>query len=345
MNHLITGGNGFLGSLIAKRLVERGEFVVVCDIWEDPNMDERLVFEKCDVTILSDLENLFSKYSFDVVHNNVALVPLTKSGSRFRDVNVEGVKMVAEFSVRFGVKHFIHMSSSAIYGSPTCPIDDLTPLSPIEIYGQAKLDGELAVQKVLANSNVQLITIRPRTILGNGRLGIFQVLFEWIRDDANVFIIGQGANLFQFIHAEDLMDFYMIALDKGRPGTYNVGALDYGTLRNDLETLIRVVGSKSRVVSLPSNLSIATLRLLDILRISPLAPWHYLTYHKEFYFATEPLTILGWRPKYSNQLMLLESYTYFISDKSKGLMEASAHRKPIKSVLFSILKYFSRWLN
>ena len=305
-------------------------------------MDSRLIFEFCDVTSPIQLKKLFSKYDFDIVHNNVALVPLTKSGSKFRDVNVEGVRSVAEFSVKFGVKHFIHMSSSAIYGSPICPINENTPLRPIEIYGKAKMDGELAVKSVLANSSVELITIRPRTILGNGRLGIFQVLFDWIKDDANVFIIGKGDHMFQFIHAEDLMDFYMIALDKKRPGTYNVGAVEYGYLRNDLENLISSVGSKSRVISLPTNITIFALTILDFLRISPLAPWHYITYHKEFFFTTEPLTELGWKPKYSNATMLKESYASFILDKSNDISNASAHRKPINSILFSILKSISK---
>src|SRR3546814_1074913 len=67
------------------------------------------------------------------------------------------------------------------------------------------------------------ISIRPRATLGAGRLGIFQILFEWIRENRNVYVIGSGGNRVQFIHAHDLMDFYMLALDSGRPGTYNVG--------------------------------------------------------------------------------------------------------------------------
>src|SRR3546814_6623826 len=70
------------------------------------------------------------------------------------------------------------------------------------------------------------------------------------------------------------MDFYMLALDSGRPGTYNVGTDRFGTLRADLEELARYAGSPSRVKSLPEALAINTLRLLYHMRMSPLVPWH-----------------------------------------------------------------------
>src|SRR3546814_9867286 len=68
------------------------------------------------------------------------------------------------------------------------------------------------------------------------------------------------------------MDFYMLALDSGRPGTYNVGTDRFGTLRADLEELARYAGSPSRVKSLPEALAINTLRLLYHMRMSHLCP-------------------------------------------------------------------------
>src|SRR3546814_15552032 len=97
------------------------------------------------------------------------------------------------------------------------------------------------------------------------------------------------------------MDFYMLALDSGRPGTYNVGTDRFGTLRADLEELARYAGSPSRVKSLPEALAINTLRLLYHMRMSPLVPWHYLTYHKDCHFDVGPLLEMGWRPRYSNR--------------------------------------------
>lgn len=342
MKHLVTGGSGFLGNLIARRLYERGESVKILDIWEDPTRPRGIEFINCNICDRAGVAAAMR--GVDVVHHNVALVPLTKSGGKFWEVNVEGSRIAAEEAVKAGVKSFIHMSSSAIFGAPKiCPITDKTPTKPIEIYGEGKLAGELAVRNICEKVNLPLIVIRPRTILGEGRLGIFQILFEWIQEGRNVYVIGSGNVKFQFVHALDLMDAYMLALDRGKPGIYNVGTDCYGTLRQSLENLIEYAGTESRVKSLPVWLTIGTLRILDWLGLSPLAPWHYLTYHKEFHFDVRPLLELGWKPKYSNDEMFQESYDWFRQNYSKLAAEkaGSAHRRPVKEKLLRLIKQLS----
>ena len=235
------------------------------------------------------------------------------------------------------------MSSSALFGDAKCPITNDTPPKAIEIYGKAKLAGELAVRNVCETTGLPLIVIRPRTILGEGRLGIFQILFEWIQEGKNVYVIGSGDVQFQFVHAHDLMDAYLLALDLGQPGIYNVGTNRFGTLREGLEYLIHYAGTSSKVKSLPTGLTIGTLQLLDWVGLSPLAPWHYLTYHKEFYFDVEPLLNLGWIPKYSNDEMFQESYDWFRQnyDKIQAEKAGSAHRRPVKEKLLWLLKQMS----
>ena len=180
MTHLVTGGSGFLGNLIARRLLARGERVKVLDLWEDPTRPKAIEFIRCDIRDRAGVKSALRDVT--IVHHNAALVPLTKSGPQFWQVNVEGSRIAAEEAARVGVEAFVHMSSSAIFGVPqSCPITEATPLRPAEIYGRAKLAGEQAVREVCAKGGPRLIVIRPRTILGEGRLGIFQILFEWIR--------------------------------------------------------------------------------------------------------------------------------------------------------------------
>ena len=341
MKHLVTGGSGFLGNLIARRLWERGEDVKILDIWEDPTRPAEIEFIQCDIRDVEGVETAMK--GVDIVHHNVALVPLTKSGDKFWQVNVEGSKIAAEAAAKAGVQGFIHMSSSALFGNANCPITNETIPKPIEIYGRAKYAGELAVREVFEREKLPLIVIRPRTILGEGRLGIFQILFEWIQENKNVYVIGSGNVQFQFVHALDLMDAYLLALDLGKPGIYNVGTDRFGTLREGLENLIQSAGTQSQVKSLPESLTIGTLRLLDIVGLSPLAPWHYLTYHKPFYFDVEPLLQLGWKPKYSNDEMFQESYDWFQKNYNQLIAEkaGSAHRRPVKEKLLWLLKQIS----
>ena len=342
MKHLVTGGSGFLGNLIARKLLERNEKVKILDIRDDPNRPKEIEFIQSDIRDASTVAEAMK--GIDIVHHNVALVPLTKSGKKFIEVNVNGSKIAAEQAVVAGVKAFIHMSSSAVYGaSDEYAITATTPLRPVEIYGKAKLAGELIVRKVCENANLPLIVIRPRTILGEGRLGIFQILFEWIRENKNVYTIGDGNGLFQFVHAHDLMDAYMLALDKQKPNIYNVGAAEFGTLRQAIENVIKYANSSSKVKSLPISLTIGTLKALDWLGLSPLAPWHYLTYHRPFHFDVNPLLGLGWQPKYSNDKMLQESYDWFISNYSENNANnyTSVHRSPVNQRILKLVKKLS----
>jgi hypothetical protein len=97
------------------------------------------------------------------------------------------------------------------------------------------------------------------------------------------------------------------------------------------------------VKSLPEHLTIRSLQILDWLGLSPLAPWHYLTYHKSFFFDVAPLQALGWNPRYSNAEMFRESYDWFRENRHKLLAgkAASAHRSPVKEGVLWVLKRFS----
>ena len=327
--------------MIAKRLLESGEDVKILDLWKSKDVIDDVEFIKCDIR---DESKIFdSMKGVDIVHHNVAQVPLTKAGRDFWDVNVRGSKITAQQALKSRVQGFIHMSSSAIYGDVRkMPIDENTPTCPIEIYGRSKLAGEQTVKEIFKDTKTPLITIRPRTILGEGRLGIFQILFDWIKENKKIYVIGNGNNKFQFIHANDLIDAYMIGYRNGKSETYNVGTNKFGTLKESIESLISYAGSKSKLKKLPTYLSISTLKVLDHLNLCPLAPWHYLTYHKDFYYDTSKLINLGWKPKYSNEDMIFESYDSFMKKIENDVYDhQSPHRKPVNEKILKIIKWLS----
>lgn len=341
MKHLITGGSGFLGNVIAKRLTEKNEDVACLDIWKADDIPEGAQF--IDGSVLDrDLVRKSMK-GVDVVHHTAALVPLTKAGDLFQKVNVEGTRIVAEEAARANVKYFVHTSSSAIFGKPKCPVTNDSSLDPVDIYGVSKLKGEIVAKEVADQTEMPLIVVRPRTIIATGRMGIFQILFEWIREGRNVYVIGDGQNIIQFLHAHDLIECYMFLCDKEEPGFYNVGAEGSENLETTLTKLAQHAGTKTEVKHLPKHLTVSTLEWLDQLSLSPLAPWHYLTYGEDFYFDLKPLAKLGWKPKYSNHQMLTEAYDYFDQnfEQMQNSTEGSAHRKSVKEQVLWLLKQFS----
>jgi nucleoside-diphosphate-sugar epimerase len=230
------------------------------------------------------------------------------------------------------------------------PISNETPLAPIEIYGRAKKEADDLARTANGEGSLKTCCIRPRTIVGTGRLGIFEILFDWIIDNANIFVIGTGNHLFQFVHAEDLAEVSIQACLQQQPGLFNVGTDRFGTLRKDLAHLIHHAGKRSKIVGLPASLTIKTLQALDVVGLSPLGPWHYLTYHKPFHFDVDPVKeALSWQPKYGNQEILTEAYDSFVAalhsdtapDGDAGMV-GGFHKKPVKQGILKVAKTLSR---
>ena len=340
--HLVTGGSGFVGSNIARLLVERREPARALDVWKADDLPEEVEFVEADINDVEAVEK--AMYGVTCVHHNAALVPLAKAGKQYWTVNVEGTRVALEAAARAKVRLFAHMSSSAVFGAPDeMPVTNDSPRKPVEIYGEAKLAAENLVITA-SREGLPAAVIRPRTTIGRGRLGIFQILFEWVRDGANVFVIGSGNHKFQFLHVDDLCEVSIQVCLQEKEGLFNLGTDRFGTLRETLENLVHEAGPRSRVKSLPVGPSIGTLTVLDKLGLSPLSAWHYLTYHKAYFFDSEPVyRALNWRPRYSNDEMFLSSYDWFLRhyDEDRASAVGSSHKRPVRQGILKLLKALS----
>ena len=343
MKVLVTGASGYVGSHVVQKLSEiGGHDVIACDILGHEGQDiPGVTYRQDDVLDRAGLLEITA--GLDCIIHAAALVPLTKSGADFRRVNVDGTRNVIACCLKHDLK-LVYISSSTIYGLPDdMPIKAETPYHPIEIYGRSKLDAEREVWKFMAKGG-RASCIRPKTTIGGaGRLGIFHILFEWISEGKNIYIIGDGSNLFQFVHVSDLVDAIIKAAVSEKSGLYNIGTDRYGTIREDLEVLLSHAGTGSRIKSIPYSIARPLLALADIAGLSPLAPWHYRSYHKAFVFDISlAMNELGWKPNYSNQEALIESYDWYVKHKhDRTGTESSVHSRPVKQGILKLLKYFS----
>ena len=331
MTVLITGGSGFVGSLLARKLLEKGQTVKVYDLQTPPEgllKDvEYIKGDICDRDKVSD-----AMRGIDVVFHSAALVSIADAGKRFNYVNFGGTQVVADESSKKGVSKFIYISSSSVYdlSQPMPLTEDSLIKDGHNDYASAKHIGETWV--IMRYGDAATI-IRPRTIVGEGRGGVFQILYDWIRRGKNVYIIGKGNNLFQMINNSDFCDFCILASGKGLGGVFNVGTDRYGTFRNDLEALIRYADTGSKIVSLPVSLAVCSLGILYYLHLSPLVPFHYNSVHKPFYCDIAKAKSLGWKPNFSNQEMLVQAYNWYVKHYREFTVGTTHTKAPSQKAL------------
>ncbi|MBX3190762.1 MAG: NAD-dependent epimerase/dehydratase family protein [Labilithrix sp.] len=333
--HLVTGGAGYFGTLLVEELVKRGKKVRILDV-HDAELPAGVEKIRADIRDAAAVERACE--GVEVVHHNVALVPLAKDREAFFAVNEGGTKNLLEAAKKKKVRKVVSMSSSAIFGAPDKnPVDDDTPLRPGEDYGKAKLAAEDLCRDYV-KQGVDVSIIRPRTIMGHGRLGIMQILFEWIRQGRNIPVLGRGDNVYQFVHADDLASAALAAAERPGASTYNVGAEKFGTMRETLEALVAHAGTGSRVVSVPSAPAVSMMKLTSRLGVSPLGAYHALMYGKAMYFdVSRTKRELGWSAKFGNVEMFIDSYEWYRRHRDEVLnrKDASHHRSPVRQGVLS----------
>lgn len=338
---LVTGGSGYFGSLLSRAAIAKGYNVRVFDL-NDP-MDEdsnRLEFTKGDIRDPEAVRKACK--GVDIVLHNVAQVPLAKDPELFRSVNHIGTQITLENALNAGVKKVVYTSSSAVFGVPESnPITESTTPKPAESYGQAKLYGEdLCKQYVAKGLNVSIV--RPRTILGHGRLGIFQVLFEWVRRGQNVPVLGSGNNVYQFIHADDLCEIILRVTKKEAPDTYNAGATSFCSMRETLEGLTAYAKTKSKVKSLPHRPIELCMNIASAAGLSPLGKYHSLMYGRSLFFDNSKVRDdLNYETKHDNISAICDSYDWYLKNyrhiaSSSGV---SPHQTAVKQGILKLGGY------
>jgi len=322
------------------RLRQRGHAARVFDLVDTDDRPPDVGFVAGDIRDRPRVQEAVE--DCDVIFHCVAQVPLAKDKQLFDSVNIDGTKNLLDAAAAAKVRKVIYVSSSAVFGAPKAnPVTEETTPAPGEAYGRAKLEGErLCRQAVERGLDVSII--RPRTIMGHGRLGIFQILFEWIREGYNVPVLGKGDNVYQFVHADDLADACLLAAARTGAAVYNCGAEKFGTMREVLEHLCAHAKTGSRVRSVPMSPAVLLMKTTSAVGLSPLGAYHALMYGRSMYFdISRAQRELGWRPRFSNDEMFAHSYDWYLTHREKILREggASHHRSAVKQGVLALAKH------
>jgi nucleoside-diphosphate-sugar epimerase len=329
---LVTGGSGFLGVGLVRRLVQDGYHPTVLDVndLDAPELQSSVNFIKGDVRDARAVADACR--DVDTVFHLAAAVLPTRGKKVYQSTNAGGTHNVLQASLDYQIKQVVHISTSAIYGIPSrLPVTEETETHPMGYYGNAKFQGEQEI-RAYRQSGLRVCILRPRTIIGTERLGIFHILFDWIKGGKRIPIIGPGDNLFQFISSRDVVEASLLAAERESNDEFNIGAEEYSTVRADLEALVSHAGSGSRVVSIPAPLVKSSLQVLDILRLSPLMDWQYKVADKPFYFdISKAKRVLGWQPQDSNAKMFTDSYDWYVNHfEDSASAYGSTHRQAVR---------------
>ena len=300
MTILVTGSSGFVAQSLIPRLEKLGFDVIGLD-WK--NGEHTKVIH--DITESLEIED-----DIDVVIHLAARLEHERcSKVEFFETNVDGTEQVLNLAHSKNA-YFIYVSTTAVYGSPECPITENTPIDPNGAYALTKWNGEKICKKY-ENNGLEVTIIRSGPILGQGRLGIYKTIFKNLQDNSFIPVLGNGNNKLSFVHVEDLVDFLIYLGKNKKPGlTVNFGGKISGSMNQIFQELIIHGQSKSKITHIPLQL-IGFLKLLAKLKIIPVTSWHLSVMHKDNYYDNELLFSTGYRYRYEPINALKEMLNYF----------------------------------
>lgn len=278
----------------------------------------------------------------DVVVHCAAALPLA-SPEEIHSTNTGGTRAMLESAEARGIDRFIHISSTAVYGVPDHhPLFETDPMHGVGPYGESKVAAEHVCLE-FRDRGMCLTVIRPKSFVGPERLGAFELLYDFAYDGHNFPVLGKGDNRYQLMDVDDLCQAVLLCAlgDKEKVNdTFNVGAARFGSLRDGFQAVLDRAGHGKRVIGFPAGPAIALLRLLEVLRLSPLYQWIYETAAKESFVSVDKITeVLGYAPDYSNEEALVRNYDWYVANHDR-ISEAvgTTHRVPWKKGALRLIR-------
>jgi len=339
---LITGSSGFLGTLLLDAFNSKSINYISTDI-NDPKtiqLDDR--FFKGDLCSKGFVDSLFSLKYFDtVIHLASQIDFAVSSQKKLFDNNVISTRNIANASLKYGVKRIIFTSSNSVYlgNSNTLNINESVKPIPTDTYGHSKVESETILNNL--SDRLHIINVRPPNIIDSGRVGMLSILFELLENNSPLWLVGDGSVRYQCIYAQDLISVLIQLLNYEKSDTFNIGSDCVPTFKEFYNDLVVMVGSKSKVRSIPQLLSIPPLKLFFKLGMSPMGPYQFQMLTKNFIFDTAHIKKeLQWNPTLNNTEMLKLAYNFYKSNRNSIRNgKLSANSSSVDLGILKILKY------
>ncbi len=341
---LITGGSGFLGINLVRHFLGKGiSRIRVLDVQPfDYPEREKVDFVQGDIRDRDAVARAMAGVTW-VVHTAAALPLYTEADILSTDI--DGTRNLLEAARAVGVRRFVHISSTAVYGIPDHhPLLETDTLQGVGPYGRAKIAAEEACLEH-RRQGMCVPILRPKSFIGPERLGVFALFYDWARDGRSFPMIGSGNNRYQLLDVYDLCEAVWLCLTKDAAAandTFNIGAKVFTTMKQDYQAVLDRAGFGRRIVGFPARPMIWTLRLLEWLHLSPLYKWVYETACEDSFVSIEKAErVLGFAPVYSNRDALVRNYEWYLAHyESFKAASGVSHRVPWKQGILGLAKRF-----
>lgn len=251
MKYLVTGGSGFLGQDVIRRLLEDGSEVVLLGRNTLTIDQPGFTFEKGDITDLATLQACHKKHAdISTVVHLAALVPKTKDEDKapgMCDINVRGTINLLEIFGE-GLTNFVYASTAEVYGLPTTdkPITEDTLAIPLSNYGASKLSGEQFCRVFGLRNNLPISMLRFTVLYGPG-----DTIARAIPNFVNKALRGESLEVFggeelrDYLHVTDAAKAVYLAAKKPVDGVFNIGTGEGITIKETAQTIVDLVGDPS----------------------------------------------------------------------------------------------------
>ena len=331
---LITGSNGFLGNLAKEYFIKNYDLVFV-----DITISNDINFYRADISNFSEIDNVISKEKPHIIFHFASEIFDTHDKKKIYKTNVDGSENIKKSAIKNNIENLIFTSTFSLFEKNyDYLISENEPISCKNYYGVTKFEVENILLK--SDSNLNISIFRCPIIVDKSRAHRLGVLFEFLKDNCTLWILGDGSNKLQFVSASDLFFAIEKSLNLKGKHVYNIGCERVETMREIFQYLINKTGSKSKIRFFNKTLGLLILKILSSLRLI-----NFIDYHNKILVSNIVLDIskikkeLNFIPTKSTAELMLDAHNYYLYNS--GQNQKGSAIKP-KMGFFKIIKLISK---
>jgi dTDP-glucose 4,6-dehydratase len=328
---LVTGGAGFMGSHLARRLIERGNEVRVFDLSKSENVPDKAEFFSGD---MRDLERVRESMEGVEVVYHLAFVQVfsRRPESEKFQVNFGGTENFLKAAVESGVSRFVHTSTIEVY-SPFPPFrapEDAPTDMPFGWYGRHKRACEELCWHYHYRHDLPLTMLRIPTICGRGYYARIDLLraFDWILANRPVLWIGGKQYRGDFVWVEDCVQGYILCGTRNEAvgEVFNISCSQPSTSLEIIQALLDAADNTTRIRLVPPRLAWPVINLATKIGVvdMPMEQLQYLM--GDYSFSIDKAeSLLGYAPEMNAAEAVAELMKGYMEDRESLKLKARTY--------------------